>query len=103
MNAQAALEYLDFLDENELLDGAGVISDANAFAISLLTECESEAKSRDGKSLMTTVKMAMIRGAFLEVNVQEEMFAEFGDEEDIEDVEDESAGQEGPLGEGWET
>ena len=26
-NAEAALEYLHFLDENELLDGAGLISD----------------------------------------------------------------------------
>ena len=30
----------------------------------------------------------MIRCAFLEVHVEEEMFAEFGDEDDIEDVED---------------
>ena len=30
----------------------------------------------------------------------EEMFAEFEDEDDIEDVEDESVEQEGPLGEG---
>ena len=28
------------------------------------------------------------------------MFAEFGDENDVEDVEDESVEQEGPLGEG---
>ena len=42
----------------------------------------------------------MIRCAFLEVHVEEEMFAEFGDEDDIEDVEDESFEQEGPLGEG---
>ena len=28
------------------------------------------------------------------------MFAEFGDKDDIEDVEDESVEQEGPLGEG---
>ena len=44
--------------------------------------------------------MAMIRCAFLEVHVEEEMFAEFGDEDDIENVEDESVGQEGPVGEG---
>ena len=44
--------------------------------------------------------MAMIRCAFLEVHVEEEMFAEFGDEDDIEDVEDESIAQAGPLGEG---
>ena len=42
----------------------------------------------------------MIRCAFLEVRAEEEMFAEFGDEDDIEDVEDESFEQEGPLGEG---
>ena len=42
----------------------------------------------------------MFRCAFLEVRVEEEMFAEFGDEDDIEDVEDESFEQEGPLGEG---
>ena len=42
----------------------------------------------------------MIRCAFLEVQAEEEMFAEFGDENDIEDVEDESFDQEGPLGEG---
>ena len=39
----------------------------------------------------------MIRCAFLEVHVEEEMFAQFGDEDDIED---ESFEQEGPLGEG---
>ena len=42
----------------------------------------------------------MIRCAFLEVRVEEEMFAEFGDEDDIEDVEYESFEQEGPLGKG---
>ena len=64
------------------------------------TEGESEAKSSDGKSLMMRVTKVMIRCAFLEVRVEEEMFAEFGDEDDIEDVEDESFEQEGPLGEG---
>ena len=58
-DAEAALEYLDFLDENEPPDGAGVISDNDGSAISLpsddgletcATEGESEAKSRDGKS-----------------------------------------------------
>ena len=41
---------------------------------------------------VTRVTMAMIRCAFLEVHVEEEMFAEFGDEDDIyiEDVEFES-------------
>ena len=34
-DAEAALEYLDFLDENEPLDGAGVISDDDGSAISL--------------------------------------------------------------------
>ena len=34
--------------------------------------------------------MAMIRCAFLEVHVEEERLAEFGDEDDIEDVKDES-------------
>ena len=42
----------------------------------------------------------MTRCAFLEVHVEEEMLAEFGDEDDIEDVEDESFEQEGPLGVG---
>ena len=69
-DAEAALEYLDFLDENEPLDGAGVISDDYGSAISLPSdggleisgrEVESEAKSRDGTSLKTRVKMAMIR------------------------------------------
>ena len=63
-------------------------------------EGESKAKSRDGKSLTTRVTMAMIRCAFLEVHMEEEMFTEFGDEDDIENVEDESVEQEGPLGEG---
>ena len=103
------MEYLDFLDENERLDGAGVISDDVGSAISLPsdvgleisgTEGESEAKSRDGKSLTTGVTIAMIRCAFFEVHVEEEMFAEFGDEDDLEGVEDESVEQEGPLGEG---
>ena len=44
--------------------------------------------------------MVMIRLAFLEVHVEDEMFAEFGDEDDIENVENQSAEQEGPLGEG---
>ena len=34
-----------------------------------------------------------------QVHVEEEMFAEFGDEDDMEDVEDESVEQEGSLGE----
>ena len=63
------------------------------------TDCESEAKLSDGKSLTTRVTKVMIRCAFLEAHVEEEMFAEFGDEDDIEDVEDESFEQEGPLGE----
>ena len=108
-DAEEALEYLKFLDENKPLDGAGVISDDDGSAISLPsddgleisgTEVESEAKSRDGKSLTMRVTMAMIRCAFLEVHMEEEMFAEFGDDDDIEDVEDESVEQEGPLGEG---
>ena len=45
--------------------------------------------------------MAMIRCAFLEVHVEEEMFAEFGDVDSIEDVGNESVEQNGPLGEGW--
>ena len=44
--------------------------------------------------------MAMIRCAFLQVHVEEEIFAEFGGEADIENVEDESAEHERPLGEG---
>ena len=43
--------------------------------------------------------MAMTRCAFLQVHVEEEMFAEFGAEADIENVEDESAEHERPLGE----
>ena len=86
-----------------------MISDDDGSAISLRcdgrleisgTEGESEAKSTDGKSLTTMVTKVMIRCAFLEVHVEEEIFAEFGDEDDIEDVEDESFEQEGPLGEG---
>ena len=86
-----------------------MISDDDGSAISLPcdgrleisgTEGDSEAKSSDGKSLTTRVTKVMIRCAFLEVHVEEEMFAEFGDEDDIEDVEDESFEQEGPLGEG---
>ena len=68
------MEYLDFLDENELLDGAGMISDDDGSAISLPSdggleisgrEGESEAKLSDGKCLTTRVTMAMIRCAFL--------------------------------------
>ena len=86
-----------------------MISDDDGSAISLPcdgrleisdTEGESEAKSSDGKSLTTRVTKMMIRCALLEVHVEEEMFAEVGDEDDIEDVEDESFEQEGPLGEG---
>ena len=82
---------------NRLTTLAGVISDDDGSAISLPcygrleisgTEGESEAKSSDGKSLTTRVTKVMIRCAFLEVHVEEGMFAEFGDEEDIEDVED---------------
>ena len=36
----------------------------------------------------------------MEVHVEEEIFAEFGDEDDIQDVEDESVEQAGPLEEG---
>ena len=64
------------------------------------TEGDSEAKSSDGKSLTTRVTKVTIRCAFLEVHVEEEMFAEFGGEDDIEDVEVEAFEQEGPLGEG---
>ena len=108
-DAEAALEYLDFLDEKEPLDGAGVISDDDGSAISLPsdggleisgTDGESEAKSSDGKFVTTRVTMARIRCVFLEVHVEEEMFAEFGDEDYIENVEDESVEQERPLGEG---
>ena len=100
---------MDFLDEKEPLDDAGVISDEDGSAISLScdgrleisgTEGESEAKLSDGKSLTMRVTKVMIRCAFLEVHVEEEMFAQFGDEDDIEDVEDESFEQEGPLGNG---
>ena len=88
-----------------------MISDDHGSAISLPsdgglensdTEGESEAKSSAGESLTTRVTMAIIRCAFLVVHVEEEMFAEFGDEDDIEDVEDKSVEQEGLLGEGLE-
>ena len=68
------MEYLDFLDKNEPLDSAGLISDDDGRAISLPsdggleisdTEGESEAKSSDWKSLTTSVTMAMTRCAFL--------------------------------------
>ena len=107
-DAEAALEYLDFLDENEPLDGAGLISDDDGSAILLpsdggleisSTEGESKAKSSDGKSLMTRV-MAMIRCAFVEVHVEGEMFTKFGDVDVIRNVGNESVEQEGPLGEG---
>ena len=52
------------------------------------TEGANEAKSSGGKSFMTRVTKVMIRCAFLEVHVEEEMFAEFGDEDEIEEVED---------------
>ena len=86
-DAEAALEYLDFLDENETLDGAGVISDEDDSAISLPSDCgleisgtdgESEAKSSEGKSSTTRVSMAIIRCAFWEVHVEEDMFSLFG-------------------------
>ena len=86
-----------------------MISDDDCSAISLPcdgrleisgTEGESEAKSGDGKSLTTRVTKVTIKCAFLEVHVEEEMFAEFRDEDDIDDVEDEFFEQEGPLGEG---
>ena len=55
------------------------------------TEGESEAKSSDGKSLTTRVTMVMIRCASRKgAHRREEMFVEFGDEDDIEDVEEES-------------
>ena len=46
--------------------------------------------------------MAMIRGALVEVHVEEEMFTEFGDIDVIVrvDVRNESVEQEGPWGEG---
>ena len=46
--------------------------------------------------------MVMIRCAFVEVHVEEEMFAEFGDEDDIEDVEDESFEKKVRWEKGWE-
>ena len=91
-DAEAALELVDFLDEKEPLDDAGVMSDDDGSAISLPcdgrleisgTEGKSEPKSSDGKSLTMRVTKVMIRCAFLEVHVEEEMFAEFEDEDDI--------------------
>ena len=43
--------------------------------------------------------MTMSKCAFLEVHVKEERLAESQNGNDIEDVEDESVEQEGPLGE----
>ena len=106
-DAEANLECPDFLDENEPLDGSRLISDDDGNAISLPsdggleisgTEVESEAKSKDGKSLSARVTMAMIRCAFLKVRVEEEMFAEF---RDVDGIEDESIEQDGSSGEGW--
>ena len=108
-NAEVALEYLDCLDENEPLYGAGLISDDDDGTISLpsdggleisRTEGVSKAKSSDGKSLTARVTMAMIRCAFVVVHVEEEMFPEFWDMGVIEDVGNESVEQEGSLGEG---
>ena len=105
---EAALEYLDFLDENEPLDRAGMIADDDG-RTSLLpsdggleisgTEGETEAKSSDLKSLATRVTRAMLGCAFLEVHIEENMFTKFGDVDSIENVLDESVEQEGPLGE----
>ena len=56
------MEFLDFFDEKEQVDGAGAISDDDGSPILLPsdggleisgTEGESEAKSSDGKSLTT--------------------------------------------------
>ena len=60
-----------------------------------MKEGESGAKSSDGKSLTTRVTMAMIRCAFFQEHVEEDMIVEFGDEDDVENVEDE-----GPLRDG---
>ena len=84
---------MDFLDEKEPLDDAGGTSDDDGSAISLTcdgrleisgTEGESEAKWSDGKSLTTWVTKVMIRCAFLAVHVEEKMFAEFGDVDNID-------------------
>ena len=107
-DAEAALKYLDFLDENEPLDGAGLISDDDGSYILLLSDDGLEISGTQGKSevklsggkLTPRVKMAMIRCAFLEVHVEEEMLAEFGDMDRTEDLGDESVQQEGSLGEG---
>ena len=86
-----------------------MITDDDGSAISLPSDCrleisdtegESEAKSRDRKSLLTRVTTATNRCAFLEVHVVEEMFLEFGYLNGIEEVGDESVEQEGPLGDG---
>ena len=86
-------------------DGLIFNNDGNAISLSsdgrlkiCGTEGESEAKWSDGKSLATKGKIAMIRCAFLEVHVQEEIIVEFGDVDGIEDVGDESVEQEGSLG-----
>ena len=101
------MEDLHFLDENEPHAGDELISDDDDSAISFPnedgleiggTEGESEAKSSDWKSLTMRVTMAMIRCAFLEVQVEVEMFADFGDMDGIEDAGDEFVEQEGPLG-----
>ena len=107
-DGKAALKYMDFLDKNEPLDNAGLISDDDGSANFLPRdggleirgrEGESEARSSDQKSMTTRVTMAMIRCAFVEVHVEEEMLAEFGDLEAIENMGDESV-EHGPLGEG---
>ena len=50
-DAGAALEYLDFLDENEPLDGAGVISDDDGSAISLSSDVGLEISRTEHESL----------------------------------------------------
>ena len=95
--AEAALEYLDFLDENEQLDGAGLISDDNGTEILLPSDCrleisgtggESEAKLNDEKSLTTREMITVFKCAFLEVHLKVEMFAEFGGMDCVEDAGD---------------
>ena len=91
------MEYLDFLDENEPLDGAGLICDNNGTEILLPSDCrleisgtegESEAKLNNGKSLTTSETIAVTRCAFLEVHLEVEMFAEFGGVDCVEDAGD---------------
>ena len=49
MDAEAAFGYLHFVDENEPLDGDGLISDDNGSAISLQIDGGLEISGKEGE------------------------------------------------------